>query len=76
MMIVEMGAFLGLKPMENVRDQVLKIIKKMPARVTVDEIMSELYFKLQVDRGIQEVDEGRVVSHEHVKKRVSRWLKR
>ncbi len=60
--------------MEAIKDQVLKIIKKMPEDVTVDEIMSELHFKLQVDRGLQELDRGKSISHETVKKRVSKWL--
>ena len=58
--------------MEIVRDQVLKIIKRMPEEVTIDEITSALYFKLQVDRGLQELDEGKSISHETLKRRVSR----
>jgi len=40
----------------------------------VDDIMRELYFKIQVDKGIKELDEGKGIPHEEVEKRLSRWL--
>lgn len=36
--------------------------------------MAELYFKLQVDAGLKELDEGKGIPHEEVEKRISKWL--
>lgn len=50
------------------------MIQSLPDSVTVDDIMAELYFKLQVDAGLKELDEGKGISHEEVEKRMSKWL--
>ncbi|MBI5696092.1 MAG: hypothetical protein HZC51_10195 [Nitrospirae bacterium] len=60
--------------MERVKRQVLQMIESLPDEVTVDDIMAELYFKMQVDAGLKELDEGRGLPHEDVKARMSRWL--
>jgi len=36
--------------------------------------MEELYFKIQVDSGLKELDEGKSISQEEVEKRMSKWL--
>ncbi|MDO8141936.1 MAG: hypothetical protein Q6358_10595 [Candidatus Brocadiales bacterium] len=46
----------------------------MPDNVTISDIMAELYFKLQVDAGLKELDEGKGIRHEEVEKRMSKWL--
>jgi len=62
--------------MAGVKQQVIKLIRSMPDNVTVDDVMGELYFKLQVDAGLKELDEGKSVPHEKVEKKFSKWLKR
>ncbi|MBI1821265.1 MAG: hypothetical protein HY036_00445 [Nitrospirae bacterium] len=61
--------------MAGVKQQVIKLIRSMPDNVTVDDVMGELYFKLQVDAGLKELDEGKNVPHEKVEKKFSKWLK-
>jgi len=58
----------------GVKEQVIHMIQSLPEDTTVDDIMSELYFKLQVDAGLRELDEGKGIPHEEVQKRMSRWL--
>jgi hypothetical protein len=60
--------------MDCIRDEVIKMISKLPDNVSIDEIMEELYFKLQVNRGLQELDEGKGIPHEEVEKRMQQWL--
>lgn len=61
--------------MAEVKRQVIQMIQSLPDDVTIDDIMAELYFKLQVDAGLQELDEGKGISHEEIEKRMSKWLK-
>ena len=61
--------------MENVKDQVIKLINSLPDDVTVDDVMAELYFKLQIDAGLSELDEGKGIPHDVVKDRFSQWIK-
>lgn len=62
--------------MQTVKQEVIKMIKTLPDKVTIDDIMAELYFKLQVDAGLRELDEGKGIPHEEVEKRMSKWLSR
>ena len=58
----------------GVKEQVIDLVRNLPDEVTVDDIMRELYFKIQVDKGLKELDEGEGVPHEEVERRLSRWL--
>ncbi len=60
--------------MSSVKQKVIEMIQSLPEEATVDDIMEELYFKLQVDQGLKELDEGKSISHEEVEKRMSKWL--
>jgi predicted transcriptional regulator len=64
------------KTMLGVKQEVIKMIQSLPDEVTIDDIMAELYFKLQVDAGLKELDEGKGIPHQVVEKRMSKWLLR
>jgi predicted transcriptional regulator len=57
-----------------VKEQVIDLVRNLPDEVTVDDIMRELYFKIQVDKGLKELDEGKGIPHEEVERRLSKWL--
>ena len=56
----------------STKKQALDIIRKLPERATWDDIMYEIYVRKKIDAGMKAADEGRVVSHEEVKKRFLR----
>ena len=60
--------------MAGVKEQVIHMINSLPEESSVDDIMAELYFKLQVDAGLKELDEGKGIPHDEVKKRLSKWF--
>ena len=60
--------------MSEVKQQVMKMIETLPDEITIDDIMAELYFKMQVDAGLQELDEGKGIPHEEARERLSKWL--
>ena len=62
--------------MGGVKQQVIQMIKKLPENVSIDDIMAEIYFRLQVDAGLKELDEGKGITPEEVEKRMSKWLKK
>ncbi len=62
--------------MGGVKQQVIQMIQELPEDITVDDVMAELYFKVQVDAGLRELDEGKGIPHEEVEKRMSKWLQR
>lgn len=58
--------------MPTTKKQALAMIKKLPERVTWDDIMYEIYVRKKIEAGITAADEGRVVPQEEVKKRLLR----
>jgi hypothetical protein len=58
------------------KDQVIEMIRALPEESTVDDIMEELYFRIQVDRGLKELDEGKGIPHQDVRNRLNRWLEK
>lgn len=60
--------------MFSVKQQVMQMIESLPDESTMDDIMAELYFKMQIDAGLKELDEGKGIPHEEAKQHLSKWL--
>ncbi len=61
--------------MAKAKTEALELIKKLPDDVSTDAIMEELFFKQQVEKGLQDVAEGRVLTSDELKERMARWRK-
>lgn len=59
--------------MSKVKQQVIQMIKKLPEKVSVDDILAELYFRVQVDKGLKELDEGKGIPHKEGEKRITNF---
>ena len=56
--------------------EVMELIKKMPAKISVDDILYEIFVQMKIEKGIKQLDEGKGITHEQAKKKLSRWLRR
>jgi len=56
--------------MNLVKEEAKKLIEKLPDTATWDDIMYELYVKTKIAAGLKAADDGHVISHEEVKKRL------
>ena len=61
--------------MAKAKAEALELIKKLPDDVTTGAIMEELFFKQQVEKGLQDLAEGRVLTHDELKDKIARWRK-
>ena len=61
--------------MAKAKAEALEMIKKLPDDVTTGGIMEELFFKQQVEKGLQDVMEGRILTSDELKERIVRWRK-
>jgi len=61
--------------MQTIKHEVIKMVNNLPDEAGYDEIMAEIYFRQKVDRSLKQIEEGRVISHEEAKKRISGWIK-
>jgi len=61
--------------MNTVKQDVLEMIRGLPDEVDYDEIMAEIYFRQKVDKSLRQIDEGKTISHQEARERVSKWIK-
>lgn len=57
------------------KQQVLDMIKELPEKIDVDELMYRLYLRQKLEAAEEDVREGRLISHEEVVKETSKWFK-
>lgn len=60
--------------MLTAKEEVKKILDKLPDDASLEDIQYHIYVVQNVERGLKDLEAGRVVSHDEVKQRVSKWL--
>ncbi len=58
--------------MSPIKEEAKKLIDKLPDQVTWDDIMYEFYVRKKIEIGIKAAGEGRVVTHDEVKRRFTK----
>jgi predicted transcriptional regulator len=58
--------------MHAIKEEAITLIKSLPDNCSWDDIIYELYVKKKIEIGLEAAKEGRVVSHEDVKKRFAK----
>lgn len=53
----------------NIKEEATKLVRDLPEQATWDDLMYEIYVRQKIDEGLKAADEGRVLSHEEVKRR-------
>lgn len=53
----------------SVKERAIETIEQLPQDASLEEVMERLYFLLKVERGLQQIEAGQVVSHEEAKRR-------
>ncbi len=60
--------------MSTTKKELLRMIESMSDDLTIDDVMAELYFREQVDQGLNQLDQGEEVPHDKVKESHSEWI--
>jgi len=61
--------------MTKTKKEAIKLIQELPDECTITDIIAELYFKQKVEQGLKDIEEGKTISHEVVRKRMAKWAK-
>jgi hypothetical protein len=56
----------------GIKQEVIQLVQSLPETATMGDIMAELSFKMQVDAGLTELDQGKGIAQEDVEKRVAK----
>jgi hypothetical protein len=59
--------------MSAVKQAVIKLVESLPDDCTVEDIQYHLYVREKLLHGSRAIDDGRVMSHEDVGKRLDQW---
>ena len=58
-----------------VKEKVLETIESLPDEFSLDELFERLILLEKINTGLQEVEEGKVVSQEEAKEKMKKWQK-
>ena len=61
--------------MSNAKEKMTEVIQSQPEDATYEEIMRELAFERMVERGLDDVRNGRVISSEDMERQIRTWQK-
>jgi predicted transcriptional regulator len=53
------------------KHKILEIVQDQPEDSSYDELLRELAFARMIERGLDDADNGRTISHKEMKKRIS-----
>ncbi|MDF2935412.1 MAG: hypothetical protein K0Q90_785 [Paenibacillaceae bacterium] len=56
------------------KDDLKQIIDNLPDDCSLEDIQYTLYVRKKIQQGQDDLNEGRIVTHEEMEKRMSKWL--
>jgi hypothetical protein len=59
----------------TVKAKAIEWIQTLPDDCTLEDIWYNLYVREKVEKGLKDVEEGRVVSQDEAERRMSEWLR-
>lgn len=58
----------------KLKERMLRAIEALPEDASVDDAIERLYLMSKIESGIQQADQGRLVTQEEARQRMARWL--
>jgi len=62
--------------MSKAKEEVRKMLDQIPDDASFEDIQYHIYVCQKIERGLKDIEEGRVLTQEEVERRMSRWLAR
>ncbi|MEI8140852.1 MAG: hypothetical protein WCI03_13420 [bacterium] len=57
------------------KDRVLHAVQDLPEDSSIEDVMERLLFMAKVERGIQQADAGKIITHSQVREKMAKWLR-
>jgi len=55
------------------KEEVQRILAQIPDDASLEDIQYHIYVCQKIERGLKDVEEGRVLSQEEIERRMSKW---
>ena len=59
----------------NAKTQIRKLLEQQPDDSSYDEILRELALHRMIEKGLEDADAGRTLSHEEMGRRIDSWAR-
>ena len=60
---------------ENVKSNVISFLKTLPDDITIEDIMYYLYVRKKIQQGLDDIEKGRIYTHDEIKNLIKTWKK-
>jgi predicted transcriptional regulator len=57
------------------KEKLIEAIKKLPEGFTIEQVIEELVLLDKIEKGVEDIDQGKIYSSKEAEKRLSKWLK-
>lgn len=58
----------------STKEEVIKLIENLPNNATIEEIIEQLSVKAEIEKGLNQLNNGKFHSHDEVKEKFAKWL--
>ncbi|UCE53661.1 MAG: hypothetical protein JSV31_31225 [Desulfobacterales bacterium] len=62
--------------MQTAKQEVMELLQQLPDDSSLEEIQYHLYVRQKIQRGLRDVDQGKVHTQQEVEKRMKKWTER
>jgi len=60
--------------MTTAKEEVRKMLDRLPDDSSLEDIQYHIYVREKIEHGLQDVEAGRLLTHDEVERRMSKWL--
>jgi predicted transcriptional regulator len=57
------------------KETALQTVEKLPSEFELEELIEQLIFVDKIEKGLEQVKEGKIISHQKVRSSVKSWQK-
>ena len=58
------------------KNEVRALLEKLPDDASLNDIQYHIYVCQKIERGLESIQQGNVIPHEEIVKRMARWLEK
>jgi len=57
------------------KEKLIAMINKLPEEFAIEQVIEELILLDKIERGVEDVDQGKTYASKEAERRLSKWLK-
>jgi len=62
--------------MSTAKEEVRKMLAQIPDDSSFEDIQYHIYVREKIERGLRDIEEGRILDQEEIERRMSKWLEK